>query len=87
MDQNKVCFLENIEKFDETILDHVTNIGITASASAPEILVKNFIINVEKENMTVIVHEPKYVSENVSFKIPQQLKSSNLIYGCLLTYY
>ena len=66
--------LENIEQFDETILDHVANIGITASASAPEILVQNFILMLNKK-YTVVVHEPKYVSENISFKIPQQLKT------------
>ena len=68
--------LENIEQFDETTLDHVTNIGITASASAPEILVQNFILMLKKK-YTVVVHEPKYLSENVSFKIPQQLKTIN----------
>ena len=66
--------LENIEQFDETILNHVANIGITASASAPEILVQNFITKLKKK-YSIKVHEPEYISENVSFKIPQQLKS------------
>ena len=69
----KSMLLENIEKFDEKILDHVTNIGITASASAPEILVQNFITKLEKK-YAVVVHEQDYQSENVIFKIPQLLK-------------
>ena len=66
--------LENIEQFDETILDHVSNIGITASASAPEILVQNFILMLKKK-YTVVIHELIYASENVNFKIPQKLKT------------
>ena len=74
MESKQSILLENIEQFDETILDQVTNIGITASASAPEILVQNFITMLKKK-YAVVVHEPKYVSENVNFKIPQQLKA------------
>ena len=66
--------LENIEEFDEDILKSIKNIGLTASASAPEILVQNFI-KILKRSFKVKVHEPKYLSENVNFKIPQQLKS------------
>ena len=33
----------NIDQFNKINLDRVANIGITASASAPEILVQNFI--------------------------------------------
>ena len=66
--------LENIEQFDVKILSHVANIGITASASAPEILVQNFIA-ILKKKYAIEVFEPEYVSENVNFKIPQQLKA------------
>ena len=70
----KSILLENIEKFDEKILDDVINIGITASASAPEILVQNFITKLKKK-YAVVVHEQDYLSENVIFKIPQHLKA------------
>jgi 4-hydroxy-3-methylbut-2-enyl diphosphate reductase len=66
--------LENIEQFDETIIDNYTNVGLTASASAPEILVQNFIA-ILKKKYEILVHEPEYISENISFKIPQQLNS------------
>ena len=65
--------LENIEKFDSKILNNVKNIGLTASASAPEILVQNFI-KILKKKYDVLVCEQDYIPENVNFKIPQQLK-------------
>ena len=65
--------LENIEKFDSKILNNVKNIGLTASASAPEILVQNFI-KILKKKYDVLVCEQHYIPENISFKIPQQLK-------------
>jgi 4-hydroxy-3-methylbut-2-enyl diphosphate reductase len=70
----KSVLLENIEQFDDNVLKNIKNIGITASASAPEILVQNFI-ELLKKKYSVIVIEPEYISENVSFKIPQQLKT------------
>ena len=51
-----------------------SNIGITASASAPEILVQNFIKLLEKY-YKVKVHESNYIPENVVFKIPQNIKA------------
>jgi len=65
--------LEDIGKFENKILDNKQNIGLTASASAPEILVQNFI-KLLKKNYTVQVHEQEYIHENINFKIPQQLK-------------
>ncbi len=65
--------LENIEKFDNKILNNVKNIGLTASASAPEILVQNFI-KILKKKYDVLVCEQDYIPENVNFNIPQQLK-------------
>ena len=70
----KSILLENIEQFDHKLVKNIKNIGITASASAPEILVQNFI-NLLKKKYIINVHEPEYVSENVIFKIPQQLKA------------
>jgi 4-hydroxy-3-methylbut-2-enyl diphosphate reductase len=69
----KSLLLENIEKFNNKILDNVKNIGLTASASAPEILVQNFI-EILKKKYDITVNEQDYIPENVNFKIPQQLK-------------
>ena len=65
--------VENTDKFDISLINDVQNIGITASASAPEILVQNFI-QFLKEKFTTKVYETEYIKEDTNFKIPQQLK-------------
>jgi 4-hydroxy-3-methylbut-2-enyl diphosphate reductase len=47
-------------------------IGISSGASAPEILVNNFINNLKKQ-FTVAIEEVKIVKENITFKIPGKL--------------
>ncbi len=68
--------LEKVEKFDLNLLKKVKNIGLTASASAPEVLVQNFV-EFLKMKFDIVINEPKYDVENVSFKIPQQLKTGS----------
>ena len=67
---------EKVEKFDLNLLKKVKNIGLTASASAPEVLVQNFI-EFLKMKFDIVINEPKYDVETVSFKIPQQLKTGS----------
>ena len=47
-------------------------IGISSGASAPEILVNNFINNLKKQ-FTVVIEEIEIVKENITFKIPGKL--------------
>ena len=47
-------------------------IGISSGASAPEILVDNFINNLKKQ-FTVVIEEVEIVKENITFKIPGKL--------------
>jgi len=47
-------------------------IGISSGASAPEILVDNFIKNLKKQ-FTVVIEEVEIVKENIIFKIPGKL--------------
>tara|TARA_B100002003_G_scaffold210963_1_gene207125 strand:+ start:1318 stop:2283 length:966 start_codon:yes stop_codon:yes gene_type:complete len=70
----KSILVEKLEKFDVNSLKYVSNIGLTASASAPEILVQNFI-KLISNNHHIKVHEEDYEKENVFFKIPQHLKT------------
>ena len=72
----KSVLLENLEKFNFEKFKNIINIGITASASAPEILVQNFI-KIIKANYRVKIFEDSYPKENVFFKIPQDLKTIN----------
>ena len=59
----------NIESFDLSILLNKKNIGITAGASAPEILVKNLIKKI-KRNYDVLIDEMNGIEENIIFKLP-----------------
>ena len=61
---NKSILIESVDKFDISLINDVQNIGITASASAPEILVQNFI-KFLKENFTII----QYMNQNILRRI------------------
>ena len=71
----KSILLENIEQFDEKIFKNINSIGLTASASAPEILVQKFIELLEKK-FDVEVIQDDFIKEDVNFKIPQKLKEA-----------
>ena len=55
---------EEIEKYK--------TIGVSSGASAPEILVDNFINNLKKQ-FTIAIEEIEIVKENITFKIPGKL--------------
>ena len=56
--------------FDE--IKNSNTIGISSGASAPEILVENFIHNL-KNRFTISIDEVEIIKENVVFKIPKKL--------------
>ena len=56
--------------FDE--IENCRTIGISSGASAPEILVNNFI-NELKNNFSVTIDEIEIIKENVVFKVPNKL--------------
>ena len=49
-----------------------STIGISSGASAPEVLVKNFIDKIKKE-VKVNIEEVEIIKENVIFKTPGKL--------------
>jgi len=61
---------ESIAPFDE--IDKCKIIGISSGASAPEILVDNFL-NSLKEKYEVEIKEVEIIKENITFKIPKKL--------------
>jgi len=71
----KSILIENIEQFDEKIFKNINSIGLTASASAPEILVQNFIELLEKKFDIELIQDD-FIKEDVNFKIPQKLKEA-----------
>ena len=67
--------VDSIENFDPSIIDNNSKIGITASASSPEILVKKMLKKIE-ESFELNIIESKYEQEDTHFKIPQKLKEA-----------
>ena len=53
-------------------IKNTDTIGISSGASAPEILVDNFIHNL-KNRFTVTINEVEIIKENVIFKVPKKL--------------
>ncbi len=54
------------------LIENSNTIGISSGASAPEILVDNFI-NELKKKFTVTIDEVEIIKENVVFKVPKKL--------------
>ncbi len=67
--------VDDIENLDLSIIDNNSKIGITASASSPEILVKKILKKIE-ENFELNIIESNYEQEDTHFKIPQKLKEA-----------
>ena len=66
--------VEDVDSLNLSIFDNVKNIGITASASSPEILVKKLLDKL-KNNFEININEAHYQKEDVYFKVPQVLKN------------
>jgi 4-hydroxy-3-methylbut-2-enyl diphosphate reductase len=67
--------IDDVENFDPSIINNKSKIGITASASSPEILVKKILDKIEKKFELNII-ESNYHKEDIHFKIPQKLKEA-----------
>jgi len=73
----KYCILiESVNEVETSIFDNAVSIGITASASAPEVLVKN-IINKLSKKFDLNIIESSFEKEDIHFKIPQKLKEAS----------
>ena len=68
----KAILVEDVDSLNLNIFQESENIGITASASSPEILVRKLLDNLKK-NFEVQVNEGRYQKEDVFFKVPQKL--------------
>ena len=68
----KAILVEDVDSLNLNIFHESENIGITASASSPEILVKKLLDNLKK-NFELKVNEAHYQKEDVFFKVPQKL--------------
>ena len=70
----KAILVEDVESLNLNIFDDTKNIGITASASSPEILVKKLLDKL-RNNFELQINEAHYQKEDVYFKVPQKLKN------------
>ena len=70
----KAILVEDVESLNLSIFENTKNIGITASASSPEILVKKLLDKL-RNNFELKINEAHYQREDVYFKIPQKLKN------------
>ena len=71
----KSFLIDDIYSFDPKIIINSSKIGITASASAPEVLV-NKILNKIGKYFDLNIIESNYEKETTHFKIPQKLKQA-----------
>ena len=71
----KSFLIDDIDSFDPEIIDNSSKIGITASASAPEVLVNQILKKIGKYFDLNII-ESNYEKETTHFKIPQKLKQA-----------
>ncbi len=67
--------IEKIKEVDNIFFNNAKSIGITASASAPEILVKNLIEKLSND-FNLNITETSYEKEDIHFKIPQKLEKA-----------
>ena len=73
----KNCILiENVNEVETSVFNNAVSIGITASASATEILVKNLLNKLSKKFDLNII-ESSFEKEDIHFKIPQKLKEAS----------
>lgn len=67
--------VQRAAEIDWSLLDGVETLGITAGASAPEVLVQE-VISAFRERYSVTVDSIETRTESVSFKIPRELRKA-----------
>ncbi len=70
----KAILVEDVDSLNLNIFDNIKNIGITASASSPEILVKKLLDKL-KNNFVLQINEAHYQKEDIYFNVPHKLRS------------
>ena len=65
--------IDNVSELDTALLSGKNHIGITAGASAPEILVQELVALLQSLGY-VLEHNPQGMEENISFVLPKELR-------------
>jgi len=71
--------LDKPEMIDWDWFEGVHSIGITAGASAPDVLVKAVIQTLEENLEVIATEELKGIEENVSFAMPRELREVKIV--------
>jgi len=74
----RAVMVQRAEELDWSIVDGVTRLGITAGASAPELLVSE-VIAAARERFDVTIEEVKVTDETIAFKLPPTLSGEDVI--------
>ena len=72
----KSMLVQRASDIDWSWLDGVNSLGLSAGASAPEILVDE-VITMARKHFDVRIEEVSIVQENISFKVPKVLVNEN----------
>ena len=70
----KSALIQRVAEMEDGWLDGVSTLGVTAGASAPEILVQE-LIDTLSEEFAVTVEERNIIYENVTFSLPRALSA------------
>ena len=70
----RAYLVDEAAQIDPAWLEGATRIGVTAGASAPEVLVQNVIARLSEESDAAISQLPG-VAENVTFPLPRELQA------------
>ena len=66
--------IDDAEHINQTWLDNKNKVGVTAGASAPEILVKDVVKKLERLTSSTVI-ELEGVEENITFAVPKELRN------------
>ena len=72
----RAVMVQRAEELDWSIVDGVKRLGITAGASAPELLVSE-VIAAARERFDVTIEEVKVTEETIAFKLPAALSGDD----------
>jgi 4-hydroxy-3-methylbut-2-en-1-yl diphosphate reductase len=77
-EKQNVCayLIDGVADINHAWFDNARSIGVTAGASAPEILVQEVITRLEELFDTTIITNEK-ATENIHFQLPKELRSNN----------
>ena len=69
---NNAHLIHSQSEIPYDLIEKSNTVGVSSGASAPEILVENFIENLKKK-FTVSIDEVEIIREEVVFKVPKKL--------------